>query len=116
MVSLSLAKIMTSYISGRGRAGLVSIAITIALALNVVANFILIPRYGIVGASLASVISYTAHALLTLVMASRLSGQPLRSLLVPGRTEVVLFVTGLWRLRSRLPLVGKALSSAGGAN
>jgi hypothetical protein len=48
-------------------------------------------------------------------MASRLSGQPMRSLVIPGRTEAVLFVTGLWRLTDRLPLFGKARSDAGGA-
>jgi O-antigen/teichoic acid export membrane protein len=110
-----MAKIMTGYISGRGHAGLVSVAITLALVLNVAANFILIPRYGIVGASLASVISYTAHASITLVMASRLSGQPMRSLLIPGRTEAVLFVTGLWRLTDRLPLFGRSRSNEGDA-
>ena len=115
VVSLSMAKIMTGYISGRGHAGLVSVAITLALVLNVAANFILIPRYGIVGASLASVISYTAHASITLVMASRLSGQPMRSLLIPGRTEAVLFVTGLWRLTDRLPLFGRSRSNEGDA-
>jgi O-antigen/teichoic acid export membrane protein len=106
VVTFSMAKVMTSYISGRGHAGLVSIAITVALVLNVAANFILIPLYGIVGASMASLLSYTAHATITLFMASRLSGQPLRSLLLPGRTEAVLFVTGLWRLTERLPLIG----------
>lgn len=108
VVSLSLAKIMTSYISGRGRAGLVSIAITVALVLNVILNLILIPRFGIVGASLSSVASYTVHAAITLLMASRMSGQRPLSLFVPGRAEVVLFVTGLGRLRGQLPLVGNA--------
>jgi len=108
VVSLSLAKIMTSYISGRGRAGLVSTAITFALVLNVVLNVILIPRFGIVGASMSSVVSYTAHAAITLLMASRMSGQRPLSLFVPGRAEVVLFITGLGRLRRQLPLLGSA--------
>lgn len=107
VVSLSLAKIMTSYISGRGRAGLVSSAITVALVLNVALNLILIPRFGIVGASLASVASYSAHAALTLAIASRLSGQSPLSLFVPGRAEVVLLFTGLGRLLGQMPLVGK---------
>lgn len=113
VVSFSMAKVMTSYISGRGHAGLVSIAITTALVLNVAANFILIPRFGIVGASMASLLSYTAHATITLFMASRLSGQPLSSLLLPGRTEAALFVAGLWRLTDRLPLVGNRGARAG---
>lgn len=104
VVSLSLAKIMTSYIAGRGRAGWVSVANVVALVLNVTLNLILIPSLGIVGAALASLVSYTAHATMTLLIASRLSGQGPLSLFVPGRTEVVLLITGFVRLGRRLPL------------
>ena len=104
VVSLSLGKVMISYIAGRGRAGLVSVANVVALVINVVLNLILIPRLGIVGASLASVGSYTALATMTLIIASRLSGQGPLSLFIPGRAEVELLVSGLVRLGRRLPL------------
>ena len=105
VLSLSLAKIMTSYVVGRGRAGLVSVANVVALVLNVMLNLILIPRFGIVGASLSSLVSYTAHATMTLLIASRLSRQGPLSLFIPGRAEVVLLVTGFVRLGRRLPLL-----------
>jgi O-antigen/teichoic acid export membrane protein len=104
VVSLSLGKVMTSYIAGRGRAGLVSVANVVALIINVVLNVILIPRFGIVGASLASLGSYAALTTITLFIASRLSGQGPLSLFVPGRAEVELLVSGLVRLGRRLPL------------
>jgi O-antigen/teichoic acid export membrane protein len=103
-VSLSLGKVMTSYVAGRGRAGLVSVANVVALVVNVVLNLILIPRFGIVGASLASLGSYTALTVITLAIASRLSGQAPLSLFIPGQAEVELLVAGLLRLRRRLPL------------
>jgi len=114
VVSLSLAKIMTSFVSGRGRPGLVSAAITVALVLNVALNLVLIPRFGIVGASLSSVVSYTAHAVMTLLIAGRLSGQSPLSLFVPGWAEVLLLVAGLRHLGGRLPLIRSARSGAGG--
>jgi O-antigen/teichoic acid export membrane protein len=105
VVSLSLGKVMISYVAGRGRAGLVSVANVVALVINVVLNLILIPRLGIVGASLASLGSYTALAAMTLLIASRLSRQGPLSLFVPGRAEVVLLVTGFVRLGRRLALL-----------
>ena len=105
VVSLSLGKVMTSYIAGRGRAGLVSVANVVALVINVALNLILIPRFGIVGASLASFGSYTALTAITLVIASKLSGASPLSLVVPGRAEVDLLISGLVRLSRRLPLL-----------
>lgn len=104
VVSLSLGKVMISYIAGRGRAGLVSVANVVALVINVVLNLILIPRLGIVGASLASLGSYAALAVMTLLIASRLSRQGPLSLFIPGRAEVELLVSGVVRLSRRLPL------------
>ena len=58
--------------------------------------------YGIVGASLASVISYTLQAGIVIVMASRVSGQPPLSLFVPGKGEVVLLIGTAQRLYARM--------------
>jgi len=53
-----------------------------------VANFILIPRFGITGASAASLISYTLLALLMLVVSCRLSHLSPLAIVVPGKAEV----------------------------
>jgi len=45
VLSISLAKVLTSYLAGRGRPGPVSVGATVAVVANVVANFILIPRF-----------------------------------------------------------------------
>jgi len=86
-VALSVAKVVSGYVSGLGRplpVGLISIA---ALVLNVSLNLILIPRLGITGASLSSLISYSTHAFLMVAVASRLSSAPIRAFLLPGRAE-----------------------------
>jgi O-antigen/teichoic acid export membrane protein len=94
VVSLSLGKIMTSYISGRGKPGPVSVGAIITLVLNLVANVILIPRYGIVGAATASLISYTAMTAMMVVVACRISGLSPADLIVPRKAELVM-VRGL---------------------
>jgi O-antigen/teichoic acid export membrane protein len=88
VMCLSLSKVMTSYIAGRGRPGLISVGSAVAVAVNIGANILLIPRFGIAGASLASLVSYASSAAILLTASSRLSGRSLVSLVVPGPAEV----------------------------
>ena len=110
VVSLSLSKVMTSYIAGRGRPGPISVAASISLAVNVVCNFILIPQLGIVGASLSSVVSYTALAAMMVAVASRISGQSVVSLCVPRPAELRIVVSGAIGMTGRL--LARALGKA----
>jgi O-antigen/teichoic acid export membrane protein len=98
VVSLSVAKVMTSYVNGRGHPGLVAIGTVASLVLNVGLNLFLIPRFGIVGASASSLISYTFQAVVAVFFAARLSGQSPLSLFVPGKAEVRLVVDTIRRV------------------
>jgi O-antigen/teichoic acid export membrane protein len=89
VVSLSLGKVMTSYITGRGRPGPVSIGAAITLVLNLVANVLLIPPFGIIGAATASLLSYTTMALLMVLVACRMSGLSPLALVVPRKEEFI---------------------------
>jgi O-antigen/teichoic acid export membrane protein len=106
VISLSVAKVMTSYVNGRGRPGLVAIGTVASLVLNVALNLVLIPRFGIVGASLSSLISYTFQAGMAVIFASRLSGQSPLSLFVPGTGEIRLLVETGRRLTGQLKARG----------
>jgi hypothetical protein len=66
----------------------------------------LIPRFGIVGASLSSLISYTFQAGMAVIFASRLSGQSPLSLFVPGTGEIRLLVETGRRLTGQLKARG----------
>jgi O-antigen/teichoic acid export membrane protein len=59
VILLGSAKVLTNEIAGRGYPQYNSLSAGIAFILTVVFNLILIPRYGILGAALASSISYT---------------------------------------------------------
>ena len=106
-VSFSVAKVMISFLAGRGRPGLISIGTILSLILNLGLNIVLIPIYGIVGAALASLVSYTFQAAVAVFFASRLSGQSPQSLFVPGKEEVVLLVSTLWRIWGAAPVLGR---------
>ena len=98
-VALGLSKVLSGYISGLGRPEPVGLIAMTALGVNLVINLLLIPPLGIAGAALASMISYSTHALLTIGLASRLSGARPLAFVTPGREELRILVdrlTHLW--------------------
>ncbi|MDP2895577.1 MAG: polysaccharide biosynthesis C-terminal domain-containing protein, partial [bacterium] len=60
VVLLGSGKVLTNEIAGRGFPHYNSINAGVALVLTVVLDVLLIPRYGIMGAAIASTVSYTA--------------------------------------------------------
>jgi hypothetical protein len=54
VVVLSVTKVVSGYVSGIGRPAITSYINVSAFVINIVANLVLIPRFGIVGASAAS--------------------------------------------------------------
>ena len=97
VISLSVSKVMSSYVAGRGRPGPISVGSVVAVCLNIAANLVLIPVFGIVGAALASLISFTASAVILLFVACRISHHPVWQLIVPRGEEVRLLVSGARR-------------------
>ncbi len=74
IVTLSIAKILSSDFSGRDKRIYQTIATAIAFAVNMVLCFIWIPRYGIEGAAWASTAAYTLQSGIMVVLFRKLSG------------------------------------------
>ena len=110
VVALSLTKVLSSYVAGLGRSGWTSIVNVGALVLNVVANLILIPMFGIVGAATASLISYGASALAFTAMAASLSGTSVLGFWIPQRSDITFTIRVLVsmgrRAMRRTPAIG----------
>ena len=73
---------LSRYIVGRGRPGTGTLILLSGLAINVIANLLLVPRFGINGAAASSSISYGLTAIMTLVVFRRLSGRGVTETLV----------------------------------
>jgi len=102
IVTLSISNVLSSDFSGRNRRGLMTLAMAFGFALNLVLNFLWIRRMGIVGAALASTLSYSAQSLLMALLFWRLTGiSPLR-LIVPERQDFEAYRALLTRLHDRL--------------
>ena len=101
IVALSVAKVLTSYLSGIERLAPVTIAAVASLAINVAANLVLIPALGIVGAAAASLVSYTAYAVVMVVFASRETGTPWWRFVMPRPEDLRRASASLARLVRR---------------
>jgi O-antigen/teichoic acid export membrane protein len=102
IVALSVSKVLAGYIGGLGLPLHVARASVINLVVNVLANVILIPLLGIIGAALASMVSYTVHATMLTFIASRLAHRPKLDYVVPTSAEVRRLGDGLRAAAGRL--------------
>ena len=88
VVALSITKVLAGYVSGLGRTGLTSIITVSSFVLNVLINLFLIPRFGILGAATASLISYSVSSIAFSVVASRLAAARALDFWIPRRSDV----------------------------
>jgi O-antigen/teichoic acid export membrane protein len=93
VVALSVTKVLSDYLAGLGRTAVTSWITVGAFALNIAANLILIPAYGIVGAAAASLLSYSASSLAFSLVAARVSRAPLVAFWIPRRADLLFAAT-----------------------
>lgn len=77
---LSIFYALKVAINNKGKPGLTSVVAGMAAFINVVLNFLFIPKYGIEGAALSASVSYMFCALLMLIIYSKLSNCPVLKL------------------------------------
>lgn len=70
----SLSRVLANDLAARGRPELNMYASVGVVAVNIGANLVLIPHFGIVGASIATTIAYGFNAIIKIALYSRLSG------------------------------------------
>lgn len=90
VVMLSASKTLSAYLNGIGHGGIVSVTALTALLANIALNLVLIPPFGIRGAAMSSLISYSLGAVLQMAMCSRLTGKTPREYLIPTRADVAM--------------------------
>jgi O-antigen/teichoic acid export membrane protein len=102
-VALTPAGVAAAYFLARGEPGVNARISMAAFAVTVTADVLLIPQHGMVGAAVASSLSYLATLLLTLTLLSRRYQLGVRDLLVPSRADIRrLYASALEVIRDRL--------------
>ena len=79
--SISLSRIILYDFSGRGRPMLVTYLNGISLIINVVLNCFLIPEFGLMGAAVATAVSYTVVTILAILIYRNLSGNKIQDII-----------------------------------
>lgn len=81
-------KVLNSDLAGRGRPEVALKVYGLALTFNVIANIILIPHYGVMGAALSSTFSYSLGAILFAVVYARISNLKLSELFMLRKSDI----------------------------
>ncbi|MBI4570694.1 MAG: oligosaccharide flippase family protein [Chloroflexi bacterium] len=99
IVAVGIVQLLILHFFARGRPGLVLGSVSVGLAANLALNLLWIPRWGILGAALASTASYgLCAALLVMVLLAREDAR-LRDVFVLRRGDWRVYAD-LWRRRS----------------
>lgn len=88
---LSFWKILAVDLSGRNRRFPTTIAGGIAFVVNMALNFWWIPTHGMVGAACSSTVSYGIQSLILVIIFTRITGVPVRKLVVPERKDLEIY-------------------------
>jgi len=91
VAALSVGGVVSSYITGKGHPEYGVPAAMVSLVANVAANLYLIPRLGILGASLASTISYTLMSFVLVMIFLKMSGARWLDMLVMRQSDFALY-------------------------
>lgn len=78
LIPMGAWMILSGKISGLGKPGYNAFSSTIAAATNIAANIILIPKFGLLGAAYASVISYSLILIISILQLEIINGQKIK--------------------------------------
>jgi stage V sporulation protein B len=87
-VALSLGKVVAADLTARGLVNHLPVSAVIGLILTLVLDFLLIPRFGIQGAAIASSVAYLSSGVYLLAVIQRKLKTPWKNLLLPSLAEV----------------------------
>ena len=115
VVAFSVTFVAGGYLTGIDRVGITSVVSVVSVVTNVIANLILIPPFGIVGAAAASLISYSLSSVLLTIITGRLTTTPLRRFWLPGPADVRFTAATTIAVLARLRRATPALSGGPGS-
>lgn len=98
---LAVEKILSNDLAGRGKPELNMYVSFFNVGFNVLLNLLLIPRYGVKGAAIASTVTYTMSFLIKVIIFKKVTKQRIRNFLVLKKEDLFLAKTVLNHLKTR---------------
>jgi stage V sporulation protein B len=96
-VMLTIRRVVANYFTASGRPGFNAGVQALAFALNVSVNLVAIPRYGILGAALASLVSYGFEAIATVWTFRRETGERVTGMILVRRGDLAPYLASAQR-------------------
>lgn len=100
VLMLSIHKIITSDLLGRGKPVIQAIISSIVFIMTIVFDFILIPKYGVIGAAFASTIAYSAASIIGLFIYLKISGNSIWDMIIFKSQDLQTYKVGLEKILS----------------
>lgn len=88
VIALSVCKVLSNEIAGRGKPMINTYAAIISLAVNIPLNLMFIPQLGIIGSALASSIAYFVSAIIVLISFLKISGNSISDTLIIKKEDI----------------------------
>lgn len=111
IITLSICKVLSNEIIGRGKPMISTYAAIISLIVNIPLNIIFIPQIGIIGSALASSISYTVAAIIVLAIFLRISKSTISETLIIKKQDIEIYNMFLLKTREFIQIRFKKLIS-----
>jgi O-antigen/teichoic acid export membrane protein len=96
----SLERIIANDISGRGKPGIVMYVSFVTVTCNLLLNLLLVPRFGMIGASIATSTTYTLSSLIYVIIFKRLTGVAYKEFIILQQDDLKL-LAGYFRRKVR---------------
>lgn len=92
VVAISISRVLTNDIDARGKPMINTYITFVTLIGNIVLNIILIPKYGVIGAALATSISYSLSSIIKIFIYCKISGNPVINVIMFKKSDIKLFL------------------------
>lgn len=106
ILMLNTGTVAGASLGGRGRPGTSSVLAGISLIVTLIADFALIPLFGVPGAAVASLLAYSTYGALSLIMLARITGDSPLRLIAPTRADLRAYPAALRMIWNRLAVTG----------
>lgn len=81
-------KMISQYNNVNGKQVINVCLLCITIIINIILNIVMIPKFGINGAAIASLISYTTCAIIFLIFFKKATGIPIQQMIIPTKDDI----------------------------
>jgi len=101
-ITLAGSKIIANDLAGRGKPMINTYVGIISTSLNIILNFLWIPKFGIIGSAWATSVSYSVTLLIKIIVYSRISGNRIVDIIFIKKSDLKYYKNFLTSLKNRV--------------